>query len=116
MEKLKLFERKIFRGVLALGMGGLALVGCGENGSSYEPSNPAIVVDHEYHRPYTSFIFAGKVLIPINNPERFHLDVRQCPTEADYISDVATCKDAHISVDKETYDSYPNGSTITLKN
>ncbi len=115
MELFKLFEKPI-RVALALGLGGIVLTGCGEEGPEFVRKQSATVLEHEYHEPYSSLMLVGKVLIPIYHDEEYHFEVRQCAAEAtDLPNSDESCVTAHVEVDKDTYDKYPDGAQVTLE-
>ncbi len=114
MELQSTLERIVPASLLALGLGlsAASLAGCA--GPEITPDRPATVMHHEHHDAYTSFILAGKVLVPIYHPEEFHLDLRQCERQGDPGADAEGCVTVHTDVSQQIYDQYPDGSELTL--
>ena len=111
MEKFRQFETSLATKFVACGLGIAALAGC--SSPEIEPDKPATVLEHIHHSAYTSFVPAGKgVLVPIYHPERFNLNLWQCNRSQD--ADSQGCVTLEIQVSRETYDSYPDGSTIVF--
>lgn len=109
----KLLQKRTIGFSLAILIGGGALTGCSSS-PEILPNRNAEVVGHEYHSDYTTFILAGKVLVPQYHPEEFHLDVRQCDRQSDEFADEQGCVTAHIDVDESTYNEFQDGDTIVF--
>ena len=112
MEKFKTLRKGLFKSALFLG--GLTLAGCSDPGQELDADRPVKVLEHEYHRPYMTILPAGKVMVPVHHPEKFHLSVLQCASEQFEPSTENQCVTAHISVSRETYNNFPNGSVVVL--
>lgn len=113
MEFDKFTGVKLPAAILAGGIGLAALAGCG---AEVNDNQPATVEQHIYEPSYTSLIMVGKVLVPMYHPEQFDLKVRQCDRAGDPDADKQGCVTATVDVSKQTWNQYPDGSTIVFHN
>ena len=67
--------KKIFIMILVLMLGCSILCGCAELVSTEYETVDVEIIDEYYRGPYTSFVFSGKVLIPISRPATYRIDV-----------------------------------------
>lgn len=121
MEIFETLKQRSVKTGLAVGLGLTMLVGCGADGPDITPNVAGTVVGHEYDDAdtWTSFIMAGKVLVPIthHDDEHYYLKVNQCG-HPEFMEgengNEAGCGIFTQEVSKQDYQSYPDGSTITF--
>jgi|GEM_PF-3162316 len=113
MEKLQLAKNKI---VATAALGGMALIGLAacDNDPKVDETKPATVIGHEYHAAYTSLVLIGKVLVPFQYPEEFDLEIEQCPANAQAETPKVLCPEETVSVSKDVYHQFPDGSHIVV--
>lgn len=114
MEAYKLREKLTpIAAAIAAGAAALTLVGCGE--SVFAQGGPAKVEAHKYDDPDNYLILVGKVLVPEHDDAHWYLDLIQCDRAGDPSANQAGCVHGEIEVTEQTYNEYPDGSTIVLK-
>lgn len=110
-------ERKTMPRAVAAGagllMGSLALVGCAHY-EHVDTTEAATVIQHNHQDAYTSFILAGKVLVPIYHPEQFDLEMRQCGKPEGENVDASGCVNEEVTVTKDQYGQFKDGDTVIL--
>ncbi len=113
MEKLKsiLENSKVRLGAVGLLGSAAILGGCAE--AEMLPNRPALVVEHQYDDPDTRLV-SVKPLMYAYDPERFLLVVEQCDRTEDEFADERGCVVDTVQVSENTYNQYPDGSSITF--
>lgn len=105
---------KVPAAMLAAALSVSALAGCGNDNPEYEWGKPAIVYQHVYHEQYRTYVLVGKVLVPIQHPERFELGMRQCDRPEEAQADAEGCVNVAVDVDRQTYEQTSDGQEIIL--
>ena len=103
---------------LGIVMGSTALVGCAHY-EYVDTTEPATVIQHDYHPSYTSIIVIsrgkyGTSIIPVFHPEQFGLEVRQCGKPEGENVDASGCINQEVTVTKDQYEQFKDGDTILL--